>query len=72
MKVYTITQARRNFSQVLDRSKNEKVIIRHDGTDFVISPRKQARSPLDVPSIKTTATTEDILAAIREGRSRTR
>lgn len=71
MKVYTYSQARQNLSQVLNRAKKEDVVIRRRGGEvFAVVPQPQTGSPLDVAGVKTKATTQDILAAVREVRSR--
>ena len=71
MKVYTYSQARQRLSEVLTRSKSESVLIRRRGGEvFRVSPHRDKASPFDVPGVKTKATTSDILAAIREVRSR--
>ncbi len=69
MRYYTTTQARRNLSELLDFAKSEEVFIRRGREVFSIVPVR-ARSPFDVPSVKTKATTADILDAIREVRAR--
>ena len=71
MKVYTYTQAREQLSTVLDEAKREEIVIRRrNGDQFSIVPRRPAKSPFDVPSVRTQATTQDILDAIRESRER--
>ena len=71
MKVYTYSQARQNLSQVLTRAKTEQVVIRRRGGEvFAVIPQRQTGSPFNVTGIKTKAETSDILAAIREVRSR--
>ena len=71
MKVYTYSHARQNLSQVLNRAKVEKVLIRRRGGDvFVVEAKKSKRSPLDVAGVKTRATMDDILEAVRETRAR--
>ena len=71
MKVYSYSQARPNLSEVLNRSKSEKVVIRRRGGEaFAGTPDRTSGSPFDVPGVKTKASTADILAAIREVRSR--
>jgi len=48
-----------------------KVLIRRkDGRTFALIPERNARSPLDVPSIKARITTQEIVDIIREGRKR--
>ena len=72
MKVYTYSQARQNLAEVLNQSKEEQVIIRRRGGDsFAILPRPREGSPFDVRGVKTGATTSDILAAVKESRSKT-
>jgi antitoxin (DNA-binding transcriptional repressor) of toxin-antitoxin stability system len=72
MKVYTYSEARQKFSAVLDTAKSEEVIIKRRGGDtFKIIFTKSPRSPFDVPGIKTKATTQDILDAVNESRTRT-
>jgi hypothetical protein len=51
--------------------KSRKVFIRRkDGQTFALTPTKISASPLDVPTIKATVTTEEIVDLIREGRER--
>lgn len=72
MKVYTYSQARQNLAAVLNQSKGETVLIRRRGGDsFTVMPKPREGSPFDVPGVKTTATTADILTAVRESRSKT-
>jgi hypothetical protein len=71
MKVFTYSQARRQLSAVLDTARKEKVLITRRGGDrFCLSYEAAPESPFDVPGIRTKATTRDILAAVRESRSR--
>jgi prevent-host-death family protein len=71
MKVYSYSQARQNLSELLNRAKSEEVLIRRRGGEvFKIVPQRSGKSPFDVPGVKTKARTSDILAAIREVRSR--
>jgi len=71
MKVYSYSQARQNLSEVLNRSKSEDVLIRRRGGEvFRVSPQPRAGSPLDIKAVRTQATTEDILSAVREVRKR--
>jgi prevent-host-death family protein len=71
MKVYTYSQARENLSEVLNRAKEEEVLIRRRGGEvFRVVPQSPGGSPFDVPGVKTKAKTSDILDAIREVRSR--
>jgi hypothetical protein len=72
MKVYTYSQARQQLSLVLDEASREGVvqIRRRDGRLFVVKPVASGKSPLDVPGVRTTATTKELIEIIREGRSR--
>jgi len=71
MKVYTYSEARQRFADILNTAKNEEVIIkRRGGETFSIIFKKSKKSPFDVPGIQTKATTKDILAAVRETRER--
>ena len=71
MKVYTYTQAREHLAALLDEAKQDEVIIRRrNGEQFSIVLRRPGASPFDVAPVKTRATTQDILDAIRESRER--
>jgi prevent-host-death family protein len=71
MKVYTYSEARQRFADVLNIARSEEVVIkRRGGETFSIILKKSKKSPFDIPGIKTKATTKDILAAIRESRER--
>jgi len=71
MKVYTYSEARQRLSDVLNTARSEEVVIkRRGGETFSIIFRKSKESPFDVPGIKTKATTNDILSAVRESRGR--
>jgi hypothetical protein len=55
----------------VDIAKNEEVLIkRRSGETFSLVLKKSTQSPFDIPGITTKATTEDILAAVRNSRSR--
>lgn len=70
MKVFTYSEARQNLAKLLIIAQEEEVEIRRkDGTIFSLtSKKKKLSSPFDVPGIKTKATTQDILNAIRDSR----
>lgn len=73
MKLYTYTQARQNLATVLEEAKREEVVIRRrNGDQFTVVARKPKRSPFEVAPVRTRATTEDILEALRESRERGR
>lgn len=70
MKAYNYSVARKHLSEVLDIAKNEEVLIkRRGGETFSLRLKKTTLSPFDIPGITTEATTEHILAAVRESRS---
>lgn len=70
MKVFTYSQARQKLSTVLDAAKKERVVITRRGGDrFCLVREVSEDSPFDIPRIKTKATTNDILGAIKESRS---
>jgi hypothetical protein len=72
MKVYTYSEARQRFSEVLNIAREEEVIIkRREGETFTIIFQKVPKSPFDISGIKTKATTKDILAAIKDSRENT-
>lgn len=72
MKVFTYSEARQNLSKLLVLAQKEEVEIRRkDGSVFSLRPkRSESTSPFDVPGVQATATTSDILDAIRESRDR--
>jgi len=71
MKVFTYSEARQNLSKLLNIAQEEEVEIRRrDGAVFsLMSKKENAKSPFDVRGIKTKATTQDILNAVRKSRS---
>ncbi len=71
MKVFTYSEARQNLSKLLLLAQKEEVEIRRkDGAVFsLISKKNEDKSPFDVPGIKTQATTQDILDAVKISRS---
>jgi len=71
MKVFTYSEARQNLSELLNTAQNEEVEIRRrDGSIFSIVPKvKKEKSPFDVAGIKTRATTQNILDAVKESRA---
>ncbi len=72
MKVFTYSEARQNLSKLLSMAQKEEIEIRRkDGSVFILkSKRGKAKSPFDVPGVKSSATTADVLDAIRESRQR--
>jgi len=74
MRVYTYSQARQKPAEVPEQAESSgKVLIRRrDGRTFALTPEKGASSPLDVPSIRTSISTREIVAIVRESRARHR
>jgi prevent-host-death family protein len=72
MKTYTYSEARNRLAEVLDESKRGEVIIRRRrGETFSVVPKSRARrSPFDVPGVGRGIARRQLLAAIRESRSR--
>jgi hypothetical protein len=71
MRVFTYSEARQKLSTVLDMARREDVVIaRRGGEAFRLSFKTEPKSPFDVPGIRTKATTQDILSAIKESRER--
>jgi len=72
MKVFTYSEARQRFSDLLDLAKSDgKVLIKkRDGTTFALTPELSKRSPLDIKGIKTNVSTKEIVEALRETRGR--
>ncbi|MBK1631148.1 prevent-host-death protein [Thiohalocapsa halophila] len=73
MKAFTYSEARQNLAKILDLAQEEEIEIRRrDGTVFSLSVKQRpAASPFDVPGIRTDASTQDILDAVREARAET-
>ena len=74
MNVYTYSEARQNFSRVLDKAESTgKVLIRRkDGRTYALAPERPTASPLDVPSIEADVSTQELVTLIRGQRRRIR
>jgi len=76
MKIFNYSEARQNFSTVLNTALKEDVIIaRKDGSKFklvsVSQDRKNEKSPFEgIEGIKTNVTMNDILESIKDGREK--
>lgn len=70
MKVFTYSEARQNLSKLLSMAQKEEIEIRRkNGSIFILKSKpSKSRSPFDVPGVKTTATTADVLDAVRQSR----
>jgi hypothetical protein len=73
MRVYTYSEVHQNLADLLDQAgeEGEVRIRRRDGSEYILRPRRREGSPLDVPAVNTGVSTEEIVAAVREGRERT-
>lgn len=72
MITYTYSEARQNFSAVLDKAKKEgKVLIKkRDGSSFVLSPLPLVESPLNVRGINIDISSQEIIDVLKETRAR--
>lgn len=72
MLIFTYSEARQKFSEVLDEAESSgKVLIRRkDGKLYAIIPEPPTQSPLDIPSIAAPITTGEIISIIRDGREK--
>ena len=72
MKVYTYSEARRQFASVLDAAQQDGAvrIRRRDGRTFVLQLETSKSSPLDVEGVDLGISTSDIVSLVRESRSR--
>lgn len=70
MKVISYSEARRSFNKLFDTAREEKVLIkRRGGETFCLHYEPSSKSPFEVPGIKSSATTDDILNSVKESRS---
>jgi len=71
MKIYTYSEARQNLSSLLNCAENEEVVIkRRDGKTFIVIAKSISSSPFDVPGINVKTSTQDILDARSDARSK--
>ena len=74
MRIYNYSEARQNFTTVLNTALKEEVIIaRKDGSRFRILPldkdKRDGKSPLEgIKGVKAKITTRELIEVIREGR----
>ena len=73
MRIFNYSEARQNFTTVLNTALKEEVIIRRkDGSRFKIVPipgNNKGKSPLEgIKGVKANVTTQELLEIIREGR----
>lgn len=72
MTTYSYSQARQNFSSVLNKAKEdgEIMIKRRDGSLFILKPVLDEKSPLDVKGIDVDISVDEIVEIQREIRMR--
>jgi antitoxin Phd len=70
MKVYSYSEARQRFADVLRHAQREgqAQIRRRDGQLFLVQPADGAGSPLDVPAVKTDLTARQLVNLVRQSR----
>jgi prevent-host-death family protein len=74
MKIYNYSEARQNFSTLLNTALKEEVLItRRDGSKFKLvsinENKKELKSPLEsIKGINANITMDEILEAIKQGR----
>jgi len=73
MRVYSYSEARQQFAELLNRARREgEVEIRRRGGDaFVVRPATRRASPLDVPGIDAGLSRAEIVDLVRESRRST-
>ena len=72
MRVYTFSEAKQNFSYLLELAQKEGVvrINRRDGKSFIIQPVEDSDSPLNIKGVNLDLTSDEIVDFVREGRDR--
>ena len=73
MKVYSYSEARQRFAEVLRHAKREgqAQIRRRDGELFVVQPAQSVGSPLDVPGVESGFTAREVVDLVRDSRRST-
>ena len=73
MKVYSYSEARQRFAEVLRQAKQEgqAQIRRRDGQLFLVQPARSAGSPLDVPGVESSLSAREVVSLVRESRRST-
>jgi len=68
MITYTYSEARQNLATLLDNAKKEGeiLIIRRDGSSFMLRPILSSKSPLEVAGIDVQLSSEEIVNSVRE------
>ncbi|HYG63858.1 MAG TPA: type II toxin-antitoxin system Phd/YefM family antitoxin [Thermoanaerobaculia bacterium] len=72
MTVYTFSEAQQKLAFILDEAERQGAvrIKSRDGSEFEIAPVREERSPLDIEGVPLDLTAEEIVAALKESRSR--
>ena len=69
MRVFTYSEARKRFADVLDLAENDEVVIkRRNGETFSLKRIRKAVSPLDIKGLKLDVSTTELVSAVRESR----
>lgn len=70
MKEFTYSEARQRLAALLERARRDGAvrIRRRDGHVFILRPEDRAGSPLDVDGIDLDIESDEIVAAVHEGR----
>ena len=73
MKVYSYSEARQRFADVLRQAKREGQahIRRRDGELFLVQPALRSGSPLDVPGVESGLTAPQLVDLVRASRRST-
>jgi len=73
MKVYSYSEARQQFADVLRQAKREgqAQIRRRDGELFLVQPALRSGSPLDVPGVESGLTARQLVDLVRASRRST-
>ena len=73
MKQYNFTEARKNFTSVLETAKQEGIICiyKRNGDAYYFTPAKTQKSPLDVEGIDLRLSSSQIVSILSESRERT-
>ena len=73
MKVYTYSEARQRFADVLRQAAldGEVQIRRRDGQVFTLRPESSSGSPLDVPGVAADVSAREVVEWVRDGRRST-
>ncbi len=72
MHVYTFSEAKQNFSSLLDQAKEDGAvqIARKDGQLFMLTAVTTKKSPLDITGVDLNLTMDEIVGFVREGKDR--